>query len=263
MFFKNKKKISLVLSGGGARGFFHVGVIRALKELNFEIEEISGTSAGAIVGAIYAAYPDFNFDKLVEDINLFRFLDLVFIRNDIRTIKKIEEILKNYIKIRDFKDFKIRFSFNATNIDTGEEIIFNKGKIFPAIISSMAIPFIFPVIKNDNLNLVDGGLVNNLPISLIKNNKNIIITSNLSHIIPKIKYTKDPISVLTNTFLIILKEKAETAINIAKINKYNIVELNLDKYFSVFDFRKKSVKELIDIGYKTTMKKFNSKIAKY
>jgi NTE family protein len=105
------------LGGGGARGFFHMGVIKALQELNIRIDEIAGTSIGAIIGVIYAANPKIDFEKMANELDfleIFKILALVKTK-DIN--KNIEEFFKKYVVVENFDDLKIKCRFNATDIN--------------------------------------------------------------------------------------------------------------------------------------------------
>lgn len=255
LFKKRKKKISLVLSGGGAKGFFHLGVINAIRDCDIEVEEISGTSIGAIMGTIYASNPDVDFDTLLDGINLTKFLGLILNLNNNKAIKKIEDLFAQYINVSKFSDLKIPMSFNATDISNGEEIVFRKGDIFPGLFASMAIPFVFPLVEIDGRYLCDGGVVNNLPLSLIKKNRKNMVASLLGAQLPGIKNMKDRISVLSNAYYIMEKNNTEKSINIARQEKdVDLKIVRLNKFMSTFDFRRSNIKSLMDIGYKEAMK---------
>ncbi|HPO11325.1 MAG TPA: patatin-like phospholipase family protein [bacterium] len=255
IFQKKKRKVSLVLSGGGAKGFFHLGVINAIRSLDIEVVEISGTSIGAIMGTIYASNPSIDFNKCLDGFNFMKFMQLTMHVKREKAVKSLEGLLSQYISVSTFSDLKIPMSFNATNIATGEEVIFRNGDIFPSIISSMAIPFVFPAIKVDNRYLCDGGIVNNLPISLIKTNRNDIIASILGGELPGIRNFNDRISVLTNAYYIMEKENVKRSIMEAKNQKgINLDIIRLGSFMSTFDFRQKNIKELINRGYKAAMR---------
>lgn len=255
IFHKKKRKISLVLSGGGAKGFFHIGVIDAIRDLDIEVVEISGTSIGAIMGTIYASNPNIDFDEYVNEFNFMKFAQLIMHIKKEKAIQSLEDLLGQYIPASKFSDLKIPMSFNATNIATGEEVIFRDGDIFPAIMSSMAIPFVFPAIKVGDKYLCDGGIVNNLPLSLIKTNRNDIIASVLGGELPGIKNFNDRISILTNAYYIMERENVKRSIREAKNKKgVNLDIIRLGSFVSTFDFRQKSIKELINRGHKAAMR---------
>lgn len=246
------KKIGLVLGGGGARGFFHMGVIKALQELKIEVEEISGTSIGAVVGAIYAANPTINFEEISKE---FDFLELI--KNMAwgiggKSSEKIEKFLKTYINAEKFEDLKIKFSFNATDINGRKEIIFERGNLYPGLIASISIPGVFPPLKYNNSFLIDGGVINNIPITLIKKPKKIVV-ADITGPIREINQKSLPIEILYSSIAVMQQnislEKAK------KIKNKKIFYLNLedDKTF-ILDFRKKNYQYLIDLGYNSVLK---------
>ncbi|MCF7795724.1 patatin-like phospholipase family protein [Patescibacteria group bacterium] len=256
LFKKNIKKVGLVLGGGGARGFFHIGVLKALKEKNIKITEISGTSIGAIIGAVYCSDPQIDFNKILGELNLLKILTKLEF-SDKKTVENLIKFLKTFIKADNFSDLKIPLSFNATDINTGEEIIFKDGPLFPALISSMAIPGIFPPVEIDGKYLSDGGILDNTPIKLIKKNKHILL-SNLDMSLLEIN-KNDRISVLKNSIKIMQRKESIEDIHYFKnMKKIKLLSLNPDIAINSLDFRKKNYKELINYGYQLTLEKLEN-----
>jgi len=256
LFKKEINKIGLVLGGGGAKGFFHIGVINALKEKNIKITEVSGTSIGAIIGAIYCSNPQTDFNKILGELNLLKILSNIEF-SDQKTIDNLVNFLKTFIKADKFSDLKIPLSFNATDINTGEEIIFDKGPIFPALISSMAIPGIFPPVEINGKYFSDGGILDNTPIKLIKKNKYILL-SNLDMSLSKIN-KNDRISVLKNTIKIMQrKESIDDIAYFKKMKRIKLLSLNPDLKINSLDFRKKNYRELINYGYQLTLERLEN-----
>lgn len=246
-----KKKIGLVLSGGGARGFFHMGIIKALQELNIEVKEIAGTSVGAIVGSMYAANPKIDFEKIAQDLDFLELIQMMALVNTKDSTKNLEKFLKKYIGTENFSDLKIKFKFNATDINQREEIIFDNGKIFPAIIASISIPGLFKPLKYEEKFLVDGGVSNNIPITLIDKPKKILV-SDITGPIKKIDEKTLATDVLYSSIALM---QQKISLEKAKNIKKKIIYLNLDddKTF-ILDFRKKNYQYLIDMGYESVMK---------
>ena len=163
-----KTKISLVLGGGGARGLAHIGVIHYLEEVGFQIKYLSGTSMGALIGGIYAAGKLDVYEKWVCELDkrhVVRLLDWSFNRGAIFKGEKIIGVLKELVGDRNIEDLPIGFTAVATDLNTEREVWFNHGSLFDAIKASIAIPMVFePVISGKRL-LVDGSLVNPVPIA--------------------------------------------------------------------------------------------------
>ncbi|MEM7401347.1 MAG: patatin-like phospholipase family protein [Pseudomonadota bacterium] len=165
----NKKtKISLVLGSGAARGLTHIGVIRCLEDHNYDIQYIAGASMGALIGGIYAAG---ELDVYVEWVkalkrrNILRLLDISFSRKSIFKGEKIIGVLNEMIKDRTIEDLQIGFTAVATDIVEQKEVWLTQGSLFEAIRASIAVPMIFSPVKNSGRLLVDGGILNPVPIA--------------------------------------------------------------------------------------------------
>lgn len=257
LFSKNKnKKIGLVLGGGGARGFFHVGVLIALRELNVEIGEMSGTSIGAIIGLVYAANPNVDFDELMSDFYKSKIIQL-FKKNCIeKTLKNVESFLKKYVKKEKFSDLKIPFSFNATDLNTLNLIKFSSGSIFPAIMGSISMPGIAKPLKFKKMLLCDGGAICPVPFINIKKHNNILI-SDVSIVLNKENNINNPINLFDTLVGIPEKYILERDIADGRKNGKKILRMQYDGSIHTFDFRKSSIEKTIELGYEYTMKNKN------
>jgi len=167
-----KKKVGLVLGSGGAKGLSHIGVIKFLEDNDIKIDFITGSSIGALIGGAYASGLSI---KEIEDIALETDLTSTaklfspgFGKSGLVTGSKVQDFLTSILGDKNIEYLKIPFTAIATDIITGEEILFNKGNLVEAIRASISIPIVFqPVIWN-NLVLVDGGLVNPVPINVAR-----------------------------------------------------------------------------------------------
>ena len=163
-----KQKVSLVLSGGGARGIAHIGVIEEIEKEGYEIFSVSGTSMGALVGGIYAlgkmeAYK--NWIYTLDKLKVFSLVDFSFSTQGLVKGDKVFNKMKEFIPDTNIEDLNIIYTAVAADIINKKEVVFTKGSIFEAIRASISIPTIFtPVKTNDGL-LVDGGVINNIPIN--------------------------------------------------------------------------------------------------
>ncbi|WP_242156987.1 patatin-like phospholipase family protein [Aestuariivivens sediminis] len=162
------KKISLVLSGGGARGIAHLGVLEELEKQDYEIHSITGTSMGAVVGGIYAAGKIREFKKWIlnlDKIDIFKLVDFTLFNNGFIKGDKVFEAISPFISNRQIQDLPIRYSATATDLVGKKEVLFTEGSLYDALRASIAIPNVLtPVVKEDAI-LVDGGVVNNIPIN--------------------------------------------------------------------------------------------------
>ena len=198
---QKKPKIGLVLSGGGAKGLAHIGVLKVLEEEGIEVSYIGGTSMGAIIGGLYASgykayqidsiFKTTDYDALIQDYiprsskNFYEkrndelyALSLPFNGGKIgipRALSKglynynlISKLTHNVRHITDFNDLPIPFLCIATDIETGQQVLLNKGSLPQAIIASAAFPSLYMPIEIDGKLLIDGGVVNNYPIQEVK-----------------------------------------------------------------------------------------------
>ena len=181
---KKSESISLVLGSGGARGHAHIGVIRALEERKLSIRSIAGASMGAVVGGIYAAQELDTYIKWVMQLrksDVVKLLDFSFTRTSIFKGERIIEVLRDLIGDKKIEDLPISFTAVATAIEEQREIWLNDGSLFSAIRASTAVPGVFSPVTIDGRMLVDGGLVNPIPIAPTMNDAtDLTIAVNLS-----------------------------------------------------------------------------------
>jgi NTE family protein len=171
-----RPKIALVLSGGGARGLAHIGVLKVLEEEKVPIDMIVGTSVGAMIGALYAAgVPIGKIEKMGENIGWNELTDVsdasivkMFITDHLLSTEKMERYLNDNIGRRRFDELKIPFACVATDLVTGERIILREGEVAPAARASSTIPGIFDPVEYRHRYLVDGGLFDNIPTDVAK-----------------------------------------------------------------------------------------------
>lgn len=166
------KKIGLALGSGSARGWAHIGVIRALEEAGVKVDFIAGTSIGAFVGAFYSTG---NLDYLeafaleMDWKAIISFFDVGFPRKGLLDGEKIYQLVSKKILTENIEETEIPFHVAATNIKTGKEHIFKTGSIVDGVRASISIPGIFTPFKKNNLTIVDGGLVNPVPVDVVRN----------------------------------------------------------------------------------------------
>jgi NTE family protein len=183
---KKGLKFGLALGSGSARGLAHVGVIQVLKAYDIPIDMIAGTSIGSVIGSIYAAGA--SIDQLEEaalsmkkSTTLF-LMDPTLPHSGLINGKKIEEMLNDLaLKDKTFDDLNIPFAAVATEIENGAEVIINQGKLIDAVRASISVPGIFTPLKYQDYYLVDGGLVNPVPVNVAqKMGADIIIAVSLA-----------------------------------------------------------------------------------
>ncbi|MBA7517699.1 hypothetical protein ES705_09753 [subsurface metagenome] len=187
---KKGLKIGLALGSGSARGLAHVGVVMALEAYNIPIDIIAGTSIGSVIGGLYASGATI---EQLEEVALsikksktLFLIDPVFPHSGLISGDRIEKMLNQFgIKDKTFDDLKIPFAAVATDIESGAEVILNQGKVIDAVRASISIPGIFTPVKYQDYYLVDGGVVDPVPVDVVKMmGADIIIAVNLAKISP-------------------------------------------------------------------------------
>jgi NTE family protein len=167
-----RKKVGLVLGGGYASGLAHIGVLEVLEKEHIPIDLIAGTSMGALIGALYLKEHDIELMRKqaihLDWLGLTSLIDLIIPRNGFIGGKSIIRLLKRSIGDITFKDLDMPFACVATDIITGNEVIINEGSVLEAIRASISIPVVFRAVKKKNRYLVDGGLVNEILVSVAK-----------------------------------------------------------------------------------------------
>jgi NTE family protein len=253
-----RKKIGLALSGGAARGLAHVGVIDVLHEEGIPIDMIAGTSAGAVMGAIYAWNKDT--DKMKEYAldtkwkKMAPLIDPSFPKTGFIKGRKIKNLLSTFIggNIK-FSDLKIPFTCVATDIDTGEEVVIDSGSVPEALRASISIPGIFTLVKHEGRYLVDGGLTTPVPVELVRQmGADFIIAVNVNPDVAgrmgktsqkRVEARKEP-----NIFQVMMQSIYITTYSLARNNLENadiVIEPNA-AHIGAGDFQK--ARELIDLG---------------
>ena len=162
------KTVSLVLGSGGARGLAHIGVIHWLEENGYEIRSISGASAGALIGGIYAAGKLDEFEQWVRAItklDILTLLDLSWSRSGLVQGDKIINTLVDLVGDQTIEDLPIPFTAVATDISSEKEVWINSGRLFDAIRASISLPLFFTPYDYKGVKLIDGGVLNPVPIA--------------------------------------------------------------------------------------------------
>ena len=165
------KKVALALASGGPRGFAFIGAIEELLKRGYTISSIAGTSAGSLVGGIYAAGGLQQFKEWLfglDSLKVVSLMDFSLSKNYLVKGEKVMEAIKERVPEVNIEDLPIPFAAIATDLYTGEEVIFREGPLFEAIRASISIPSMFKPVKWQGRTLVDGGMVNTFPLNRVE-----------------------------------------------------------------------------------------------
>lgn len=176
-------RVALVLGGGGARGYAHVGVIKALQKAGIPIDLIVATSAGSIIGALYADSSDAeSVNQVMRKTHFFDFADFTIVSsgNGLISGRRLQHFLINNMHARWFNELKIPLVVVATDLKSGKEKPLSSGPIAPAVNASCAMPGAVHPVKIYGMTLIDGGMVAQLPVNIAKQyHPDIIIAVNI------------------------------------------------------------------------------------
>lgn len=166
-----KKKLGIALGSGASRGWAHIGVLNALDEAEISVDFVSGTSIGSVVGAVYSIGDNKEFEKFARNIDwksIVSFIDITFPGSGLIQGKRVFRMLSEYYKDIKIEDLSIPYCAVAADVLTGEEVRFNSGKVADAVRASVAIPGVFTPFKYRGRILVDGGIVNPVPVNIVR-----------------------------------------------------------------------------------------------
>lgn len=243
-------KIGLALSGGGARGIAHIGVIKAMEEIGVRPDVISGTSAGSIVAVLYAngMKPDDIFD-VVSHLSIFKSVKMAWAWSGLLKMEGLQALLTKQIPENTFESLKIPLTVAATEIRLGQIRYFSSGELAPAVISSCSIPGIFdPVHFNDHL-YVDGGLLDNLPTRPIRDKCDFLIGSHCNHLTTQ--YDEHSLKAVIERSMLITVSANTTA---SRMLCDLVIEPPFMARYTVFEMGK--AHEIYEAGYKYTKENF-------
>ncbi len=245
-------KIGLVLSGGGARGIAHIGVIKALEEFGVKISCIAGTSAGSIVGSLYAyGYKPDQIMDLIASTSFLKSLRPAWTMTGLLTLDALRDLLSKHIQGNDFNVLKIPMTIAATDIKKGTAVYFTCGELYPAILASCCVPVVFnPVTINGDL-YVDGGIMDNLPAASIKDQCDFLIGSNCNFISPDFE-GKNFRKVIERCLLMAINGNTTFNKSLCDV----LIEPPTVGKVSGFDLG--SAKNLFDFGYQFTKENFKA-----
>lgn len=244
-----KTKLGLALGGGGCRGIGHIGALKAFEELGIKFDYVAGTSAGSIVGSLYALGK--SADEMISIAKGLKKKEIT--KGSIPFIKpakseRLEEVLNRiYGDIKVFSELKVPFSVVCTDLKTGKEVDFDYGNVAKVVSGSCAVPGVFTPVVHENMHLVDGGLRNNVPVDVVKKmGANVVFAIDVNHLRGTGTGSLSTLSVLTSTIGIMMQSKIDKTLEMADL----IFEPSLETFSPL---KLDDIDEMIQIGYDTVM----------
>lgn len=241
-------KLGLALSGGGVRGFAHIGALRALEDLGIKPDIIAGVSAGSIVASFYAA--GMNADEIFEifgNIDMSKFLQVDISKSGFLKLDKFRKFIANSLPVENIEQLALPTIIGATDIENQQEKAFTTGSIAERVIASCSIPLVFKPVKIDKTYYVDGGVMHNLPSYYLRPLCDTVIGINVSP--TKLGPIKmDVRSLAYRTYKMMTMRNVETDKQLCDL----LVDIVSIQGHSTFDI--KSANKIAQKGYFETMK---------
>lgn len=249
-------KVGLALGSGGAKGIAHIGVLRALQNANVKVDYISGTSVGAMVASMVAF--NVNLDVVAEiakSMTLAQITTFKLSKTGFFTADPLKEILIEHLGEVNIEDAAIPLSIVATDINTGEEVIFTEGPLADAVCASASIPGVYIPMQLNGRTLVDGGIVQSVPVQAVKSmGAGVIIASQLGGV-GAYEEPKNVLDVMRNAFDIALSHRTQEELKQADLliamdlSDFSIAD-NTDRYDELYAIgHDTAAKELTKIGW--------------
>lgn len=236
-----KYKVGIALGGGGARGFAHLGVLKALEEKGIKPDAISGVSAGALAGVFIAeGLKPGEVMKIMKDHKVTDYTKVIMPVNGLLSLENLENMLKKHIDSDDFKDLPLPFFAAVSNLYSGKVEYRNTGSLIKSVMASVSIPVLFSPVTIDNSPFVDGGLLDNLPIAPLTDLCEKIIAVSISPV-QEIDKMDNILRVAARTFQLSVnnqshtkKEMCDVFIEPPELAKYDILDTtHADELFEI------------------------------
>ncbi len=243
-------KIGLALSGGGAKGFAHIGVFKLLEECGVKPDIISGTSAGSLLGVLFAdGYSADEIKNMFVGREFSEFAQLQIPKSGLFSYDRFQEFLKRHLRTKRIEDLPIPAVIVATDLDRGSSHEFRSGPIVEAVTASCCMPIVFSPMLIDGVHYVDGGLFRNFPVSTIRGECEYVIGVNVSPLIPQ-RYRQTLLHIAERTYHYVFKANAIEDRKLCDI----LIEVKKAGLYKTFDLE--NVDLISDIGYEAAVKAF-------
>jgi NTE family protein len=246
------QSIGLALGGGAAKGIAHIGVLQVLEDRGVNVEYISGTSIGALVASYYAFGKSIEeIEKVGKGLTFSSMAGLTIQRKGIFTTKSIREMILRDIGDVDIQDAKIPLAICTTDIHSGEKVMLRSGKLTDAVCASTAVPGIFVPVEIDGRMLVDGGITENVPVSILEEmGAGITIAVDLNGV-SLYQEPKDMMAIMSNAIDIAIDQRTKEQLKAADL----VLSFDLSEY-SRFG-NDEQFRPVLQYGYDYTAKKIS------
>lgn len=243
---KKKYKLGIALSGGGVKGFAHAGALKALEEFGYKPDIISGTSAGAVAGALYVAgYSPKEICDLFKNKSFSNFTNITIPTSGLFSPAKFVDFLKQKITFPNIEDLPIPMRIVATDLDAGKIKVFTEGSLAERVMASATVPVVFPPTVIDDVHYVDGGIFCNFPVDVIRQDCEKVIGINVSPLVPT-QYKQTIIEIALRSYNFMFRANTKEDGMLCDI----LVELPDVLQYDMFDLD--AIDEIYRMGYHET-----------
>lgn len=243
-------KIGLALSGGGAKGFAHLGVFKLLEESGLKPEIISGTSAGSLMGVLFAdGYSAEEIKNMFIGREFSEFAQLQIPKSGLFNYDRFQDFLRRHLRTKRIEDLPIPTVIVATDLDRGCSHEFRSGPIVEAVTASCCMPIVFSPVLIDGVHYVDGGLFRNFPVSTIRDECEYVIGVNVSPLIPQ-RYKQTLLHIAQRTYHYVFKANAIEDRELCDI----LIEAKEVGLYKTFDLE--NINLISEIGYEAAVEAF-------
>lgn len=241
-------RIGLALSGGGARGIAHLGVLKAFDEMGINISMISGVSSGAIAGVLYAyGFSPDEILKMIKELSIFKVMRPAFGKIGLMHLEEVEKLYIKYLGEQlCFEDLRIPVVVSATEMNEGVNMYFSTGSIIKPLLATSAVPILYKPVEYNGKLLNDGGLLNNLPVEPLHNNCDIKIGVHVNPINHQAHVTSLR-GMVERTVLLAINNNIKLRLHLCDL----FLEPQELRYYRLTNFRKAD--EIFQVGYKYAM----------
>lgn len=243
-------KLGLALSGGGAKGFAHIGVFKLLEECGIKPDIMVGTSVGSLMGVLFAdGYSADEIKDLFTGREFSEFAKLQLPKSGLFDSKRFRYFLKRHLRAKNIEDLGVPFIVMATDLDNGVSHEFRSGSIVDAVTASCSIPIIFSPVVINGVHYVDGGLFHNFPVSIIRNVCERVIGVNVSPLISQ-KYKQTIFNIAERSYHYMFRANTLEDREMCDV----LIEAEEFGMYKTFDLE--NVNQITSIGYEAAIKAF-------
>lgn len=238
-------RLGIAFSGGGARGFSHIGIVLAMERFGLRASVCSGVSAGSVAAAMYGS--GMSAAEMREcfhqHLSFADYKEWTVPREGLMSLRKFKEMLRRWLPVQQLENMSIPTIICATNIDKGVSTGFTSGDTATAVVASCSIPILFPPVRINGFNYIDGGVLRNLPAWAIKDKCDLLLGSNCNPLDRNYRHRRSMIAIALRTYQLVMKANALQDLELCD---YIVQNRNLSRYST---FSVKEMDRIILEGY--------------